>query len=124
MSLIDHAAQIKTIFCDIDGCILKHYGDIAAILTNPCKLLPGVREAFKQWAYKGYTVILTTGRPESLRNLTEQQIQETGLFFHGLIMGLPRGKRVVINDIKTGQITKTAVCVNLIRNEGMKHVDI
>ena len=124
MSKVDHAIHIKTIFCDIDGCIFKHHGDIAAILTNPCELLPGVREAFKQWARKGYTVILTTGRPESIRYLTEHQLQETGLFFHSLIMGLPRGQRVVINDIKTEQITKTAACVNLTRNEGMGYVNI
>jgi len=124
MSQIDHAVYIKTVFCDLDGCVFKHHGDIAEILTNPCELLPGAREAFKQWAYKGYTVILTTGRPESLRQLTEQQIREAGLYCHHLIMDLPRGQRVVINDMKPGRKGKMAACVNIERNRGMENVDI
>jgi len=124
MKQTDHAAHIKTVFCDIDGCILKHHGNMTAILTNPCKLLPGVREAFKRWGYKGYTIVLTTGRPESLRSFTNQQLHDTGLFFHSLIMGLPKGQRVVINDMKAKTIAETAACVNLPRNKGMEHVDI
>lgn len=124
MSQTDHAAHIKTVFCDLDGCVFKHHGDIAEILTNPCELLHGAREAFKQWGHKGYTVILTTGRPESMRSLTEQQVRDAGLYYHHLIMGLPRGQRVVINDVKPGRKTETAACVNIARNKGMENVDI
>lgn len=124
MSRIDHAIHIKTIFCDIDGCISKHYGDIQNVLTCPFELLPGVLETFKQWYYDGYTVILTTGRPESIRVITEQQINDAGLCFHHLIMNLPRGQRVVINDMKPDETTKTAMCINLKRNEGMENVRI
>lgn len=120
----DHAIHIKTVFCDLDGCVFKHHGDIEAILTNPCKLLPGAKDAFKQWGHKGYTIVITTGRPESMRYITEQQIREAGLYYHKLIMGLPRGQRVVINDIKPGDATKTAACVNIIRNEGLENVNI
>ena len=124
MSQTDHAIYIKTVFCDLDGCIFKHHGDIAAILTNTCELLPGAREAFKKWEHKGYTIIITTGRPESLRYLTEQQMKEAGLYYHHLIMNLPRGQRVVINDIKPGRKGKTAACVNIERNKGMTDVNI
>ena len=124
MSQTDHAAHIKTVFCDLDGCVFKHHGDIAEILTNPCELLPGAREAFKRWGHGGYTVIITTGRPESMRSLTERQIRDAGLYYHHLIMDLPRGQRVVINDVKPGRKAKTAACVNIERNKGMENVDI
>ncbi len=124
MSQIDHAIHIKTIFCDIDGCVFKHHGDIAAILNNPCELLPGVIEAFKQWGHKGYTIVLITGRPASLKSLTEQQIRDAGLYYHHLIMDLPRGPRVVVNDNKPDRKLKTAACINLDRNKGMDNVDI
>lgn len=124
MSQIDHAIHIKTVFCDLDGCIFKHHGDIAEILTNPCELLPGAREVFKVWGHKGYVVVITTGRPESLRELTDQQIRDVGLYYHHLIMDLPRGPRVVINDTKPNRDIKTAACVNIERNKGMENVDI
>lgn len=124
MSLSDHAAQIKTIFCDIDGCIFKHHGDLIDILANKCELLPGVLEVFRSWNYNGYTIILTTGRPESLRELTKQQIHEFGLFYTHLLMNLPRGQRVVINDRKPDTYQYAAACINLTRNKGMENVDI
>jgi hypothetical protein len=83
-----------------------------------------VKEAFRLWAHKGYTVVLTTGRPESVRDLTDRQIRGAGLYYDHLIMGLPRGPRVVINDVKQNTETATANCVNLLRNEGMKNVDV
>lgn len=124
MSQIDHAIHIKTVFCDIDGCIFKHHGDMMEIVSNPCEVLLGVRDMFKKWAHKGYTIVLTTGRPENRRAFTEQQIHEAGLFYSHLIMGLPRGPRVVINDVKPSKNIKMAACVNLERNKGMENVDI
>lgn len=120
----DHAIHIKTIFCDIDGCIFKHHGDITAILANQFVLLPGVKEVFKSWAHKGYIIVLTTGRPESIRELTDKQIRGAGLYYHHLLMGLPRGQRIVINDMKPNSKVNTASCVNVKRNEGMKNVDV
>ena len=124
MSQIDHAIYIKTVFCDLDGCVFKHHGDITAILSNTYELLPGVQSTFMKWGKQGYTVVLTTGRPESLRDLTNQQIFDAGLFYHHLIMDLPRGQRVVINDVKPGRKGETAACINLGRNRGMENVNI
>lgn len=124
MSQIDHAIHIKTIFCDIDGCVFKHHGNIAEITNNPYELLPGVVEAFNKWGHRGYTIVLTTGRPESLRSFTNQQICDAGLNYQHLIMDLPRGPRVVINDAKPERGIETAACVNIERDEGMENVDI
>lgn len=124
MSQTDHAAHIKTIFCDIDGCLFKHHGSIVGILTNECELLPGVQEKFKDWCVKGYTVILTTGRPESLRELTIRQINNAGLYYKELIMDLPRGTRIVVNDFKADRKEMAARGVNINRNEGLENVDI
>jgi len=124
MSHVDHAVHIKTVFCDIDGCIFKHHGGISSIITNKCEILPGVEETFRNWCHNGYLIILTTGRPESLRDLTTKQLFDNGLFFHHLIMGLPRGQRVVVNDVKPNTSTDTAACVNLTRNTGFNNVTI
>lgn len=115
----------KTVFCDIDGVIFRHFISMDKIKNiNPIDdLLPGAKELFLEWNVKGYRIVLTTGRPESFREITQGQIMDAGLFYHDLIMNLPRGKRVVINDKKPdGQ--ETAAAFNLERNEGIKSVKI
>lgn len=123
MSQTDHAICIKTVFCDIDGCIFLHPGELPKAVEKPV-MLPGVKERFSEWIRKGYTIILTTGRPESLRAITERQLNNADLHYRDLIMNLPRGQRVVINDIKPGRKGKTAACVNIERNRGMTDVNI
>jgi len=124
MEKINHATHMKTIFCDIDGCVFYHYGNIKQIMSEEASILPGVQEKFYEWHNQGYTIILTTGRPESLRNFTEKELCKFGLFYNQLIMNLPRGQRIIINDIKPKSKEKMAVAFNLKRNKGMKNVDI
>ena len=87
-------------------------------------LLPGAIEKFEEWIRKGYHIILVTGRPESLRSITDKQLQNAGIIYHKLIMSLPRGSRVIINDLKPGSDNPTAECVNLVRDKGISNVDI
>lgn len=118
------SVDIKTIFCDIDGCLVKHHGNLGSILENPCELLPGVKERLNEWERAGYKIILTTGRRESLRKHTEDALLASGIFYDLLVMGLPRGPRVVINDCKPGLSIETAVGICLGRNEGLVNVNI
>tara|TARA_R100000084_G_scaffold109409_1_gene76401 strand:- start:3097 stop:3450 length:354 start_codon:yes stop_codon:yes gene_type:complete len=107
----------KTIFCDIDGTLLKHHGGLYPITQEKPELLPNVIEAIVSWKNKDYKIILTTGRPESMRKLTIDQLNTTGIFYDMLIMGLPRGERIVINDCKPDR-TSTAKAINVPRNSG------
>jgi hypothetical protein len=112
----------KTIFLDIDGCIIKHTGDMNQQIENPGELLPGVKEKFVEWDRAGHTIILTTGRRESLRAVTEAMLLKLGLFYDQLIMGLPRGPRVLINDFKPGNDANMAWGICVPRNEGLTNV--
>lgn len=64
---------MKTIFCDIDGTLLSHQGTLSCI-SEEQKVLPGVHEKFDEWSFKNYTIILTTARPESMREMTIKQL--------------------------------------------------
>lgn len=111
----------KTIFCDIDGTIFVHGKTLTAMVTNKPRLLPGVVEAFSEWRRKDYCIVLTTARPEGCRNITIKQLNELGLFYDQLIMGLPVGPRIVINDKKLdGLVTSFAVSID--RDEGLINV--
>lgn len=118
------SAKPKTIFCDIDGTLLKHSGNIQRNLIDYPVVLPGVLEQLKAWDRASYTLVLTTGRAESARKTTQKQLQLFGIQYDHLLMGLPNGDRVVINDKKPDGKRNTAYGVNLVRNEGMEHLDL
>lgn len=113
----------KTIFLDIDGCIFKHRGNMSTQF-NDAVLLPGALEKINEWDAAGYKIILTTGRKESMRKITEEQLTKNGIFYDQLIMGINRGERILINDKKPNSDIDTAIAINVIRNQGLNDVNI
>jgi hydroxymethylpyrimidine pyrophosphatase-like HAD family hydrolase len=114
----------KTIFCDIDGTLVKH--DPPSLTSKPdykMDVLEGTLEKLIEWDKKGYNIILTTGRKESLRQVTERQLAEVGIFFNYLIMGIGGGARYLINDNKPDG-TQAAFAINPTRNKGVKEINI
>ena len=112
----------KTIFCDIDGTIFKHKGDIYKNILEQPEVLNGVIDKFKEWDKNNYKIILTTGRKEGSRQQTQEQLKFIGINYDELIMGLPNGDRILINDKKDKGINYTAYAYNLVRNEGMNNL--
>ena len=117
-------ARPKTIILDIDGTLVEHAPpNIAQGYNHSMKVLDGTIEKLIEWDKKGYNIILLTGRRESLRQQTERQLTEVGIFYDQLIMGVGGGCRVLINDKKPdGEIT--SIAFNPERNEGINGIDI
>jgi hypothetical protein len=117
-------ARPKTIFCDIDGTLVEHAPPSTTANPNyKMEILDGTIEKLLEWDKKGYYIILTTGRKESLRKVTEHQLSEVGIFYDQLIMGIGGGPRYLIND-KKPEGTKAAFSICLDRNSGIKELDI
>ncbi len=116
--------EVKTIFCDIDGIIVEHTGNMTQQMEHTPTLLPGAKDKFVEWERAGHKIILTTGRRESLRPITEKMLTELGIFYDQLVMGLPRGPRIVINDMKPDSPIQTAIGICLPRNKGLEGVTI
>lgn len=114
----------KTIFLDIDGTLLKHYGSQFDLFNNEPEILPGVIEKLKEWDSKGYNIILVTGRKKSTRKITEKQLNKLGIFYDKLIMGIGGGQRILINDLKPNSTENTAIGICVNRNEGLKNLEI
>ncbi len=113
-----------TIFIDLDGTMVETTGDLIEQIKNPLKLLDGTLEKLKIWERKGYRIIITTGRKESMRKRTIEQLEEAGIFYDQLIMGIGGGVRVLINDLKEGSEQPTAIAINPERNKGIKDINI
>jgi hypothetical protein len=114
----------KTIICDIDGTLVRHYDPhTVSKSTYKMELLEGTIEKLLEWERKGYNIILLTGRKESMRKVTEQQLSNVGVFYDQLIMGVGGGPRYLINDYKPDG-TESAFSINVERNKGIKDLNI
>ena len=110
----------KTIFCDIDGTLWNHVGVVTEQLAvKSHELLPNTREAINLWDKLGYKIILTTGRKESMRKITEEHLHNLGISYDILIMGLGSGDRILINDRKLNGDKNTCYAMNVVRNKGL-----
>jgi len=114
---------MKTLFIDIDGTILKHQGSFSDICMKEATLLPGTRERMNEWCSKEYKIILTTARRESMRNMTELQLNQLGVPYDQLVMGLSKGNRIVVNDRRPNG-NDTAFAVNIDRDGGLGDVEV
>lgn len=113
-----------TIFCDIDGTLVKHASLHESSKDNhKLELLDGTIEKLTEWEAKGYRIILTTGRKESARLVTEKQLREAGIFYDQLIMGIGGGARYLINDDKSDG-TCACYALRIERNKGVKNLNI
>jgi len=115
----------KTIFCDIDGTLVKH--SVPTKTTNShleLELLPGVLEKLLEWDKLGYNIILVSGRRESSRLATKKQLAKLGIIYDKLVLGIGGGKRYLINDRKDYTNEDYAIAINLDRNLGIGEIKI
>ena len=118
-------SRSKTIFCDLDGTLVKHSNPID--VQNPnleLEVLPGTHKRLVEWDTKGYYIVITTGRKESARQPTIKQLSRAGIIYDQLIMGFGGGDRILINDRKKDSERNTASVINLTRNKGVKDVEL
>jgi quercetin dioxygenase-like cupin family protein len=114
----------KTVFCDIDGTLLHHYGNVTDNISREPIILKNVLETIAEWEKLNYKIILITGRKESSRKQTELQLANAGIYYDSLIMGITNGDRIIINDKKPNGIRNTTFAVNLVRNKGLSNCNI
>ena len=112
----------NTIFCDIDGTLFK-YRKFETYETSEPELLAGVKEKLDQWHADGHMIILTTARPEWLREHTVNELKLHDLPYDRLIMEIERGPRFLINDMDPGKPGARATGVDLERNKGLGSVE-
>jgi hydroxymethylpyrimidine pyrophosphatase-like HAD family hydrolase len=115
----------KTIFCDLDGTLVKHSNPVE--VQNPnlkLEVLPGTYERLREWDSKGYYIIITTGRKRSARESTKKQLSRAGILYDELIMGFGGGDRIIINDRKPNSDKDTVFAINIDRNKGIQDVEL
>lgn len=113
----------KTIFCDIDGTIIKHVHRFSHIGKTEAQELQGVIDKFNEWDSKGHKIILTTARKESARYITEKHLSDLGFCWDYLLMGMTSGTRLLINDKLKITDPNRAIAINVITDSGFENID-
>tara|TARA_R100001463_G_scaffold135530_1_gene198986 strand:- start:1521 stop:3572 length:2052 start_codon:yes stop_codon:yes gene_type:complete len=112
-----------TILCDIDGVLLKHKNHSTCNPDENLKL-KGV-EKINKWKADGHKVILTTARNNKYRECTINMLSELDINYDEIVMSLPAGPRILINDHKPSKkFVNQANAIELERNSGIENIDI
>ena len=114
----------NTVICDIDGTLVEH--GMPSVVSTPnykMKILPGTLPKLEEWEAKGYRILLLTGRKESMRKVTEEQLRDVGIFYDQLIMGVGGGARYIVNDTKPNG-SQAAFAINVERNKGIGDIKL
>ena len=85
-------------------------------------MLEGVKDKLDLWKANGHMIILTTARPEYLREHTMKELDLHQLPWDRLVMEIERGPRFLINDMDPGVPGERATGINLMRDMGLGSV--
>lgn len=111
----------KTIFSDIDGTLIEQVR-FEELNPNVVNVLSGVKDKMDEWYEMGHYIVLTTARPEYLREITVQQMANAGIRYHQLVMGIGREERILINNNNGGDPNRDrALSVAVKRDEGFNN---
>jgi hypothetical protein len=108
----------ETHFVDIDGTIFK-YRKFETYKTSKAKIIPSTLEYLNEKSTNGHMIILTTARPEWLREHTIKELKENKVPWNRLEMGIERGPRYLINDMDPNKPGERAIAINVIRDNGI-----
>lgn len=110
-----------TVFCDLDGVLLRHV-PVPSATGEDIEVLEGTVQKLKEIRDKGYLVILTTSRAQENVFGVLEKLRSIELEFDQIICDLPVGPRHLINDSKDGEIR--AIAHALKRDAGIKDLEI
>ncbi len=109
----------NTYFVDIDGTIFV-YRKFETYKETDAEVIKSSKQFLQKVKNDGHMVILTTARPEDLRNHTIYELNKNNIPYDRLIMGIERGPRYLINDMDPKKPGDRAIGINVIRDGGIK----
>ena len=112
-----YKSQYKCLFVDIDGTLITNsshhfppYVGSGEPIENNIDYLAELHEQGRA------KIVLTTSRPERLRQITITELQTKGIPYDELVMGLPHCQRVIINDFARSNPYPSCKAINIPRN--------
>ena len=109
--------QFRTIFCDLDGTLVTNTSWHFPPYTGHGLPITENIQSLQQTNSSGKAlIIITTSRPEHLRAITIDELAKHNIPYHQLIMGLPHGRRTIVNDYADSNPYPSCDSINIPRN--------
>jgi hypothetical protein len=112
-----YKSQYKCLFVDIDGTLVTNssmhfppYIGSGTPIHNNIDYLNSLHRSGK------VKIILTTSRPEKMRDVTIREMKKNGILYDQLVMDLPHCKRILINDFANSNPYPSCESINIPRN--------
>jgi hypothetical protein len=115
----EYTSRHITIFCDIDGVLLKNSSAFAEDPWGISPLENNIASLKKIMQINNTYLVVTTSRPLSSKEKLEKGLEALGIFPDQFVMGLPHSKRVLINDYSYTNKYPTAIAINLNRDDDL-----
>ena len=112
-----YKAEYNTLFIDLDGTLVENTSyKFPPYIGNGSPLTKNI-EWLKHLYDKGKTeIIITTSRPEYYKQETLKELDEKGIPYDKIIMGLNHCKRTIINDYANSNPYPSCNAINIERN--------
>ena len=112
-----YKSQYKCLFVDIDGTLVTnssvHFPPYVGSGTSIQENIDFLNDLYSS---KKVKIILTTSRPEELKDITISELQDKKIPYDHLLMGLPHCQRVLINDFAKSNPYPSCSAINIPRN--------
>jgi hypothetical protein len=112
-----YKSQYSCLFVDIDGTLVTnssvHFPPYVGEGKSLQKNIDYLNHLYSSGKVK---IILTTSRPEFMKELTVSELQDKGILYDHLITGLPHCKRIIVNDFADSNPYPSCEAINIQRN--------
>lgn len=107
----------KTFFVDLDGTLVTNTShQMPPFIGMGQPLTENIKFLQTEYLTGRTKIIITTSRPESYRQKTEEELKKFNIPCDHLIMGLPHCQRILINDFAASNPYPSCSSINITRN--------
>lgn len=112
-----YKSQYSCLFVDIDGTLVTnssiHFPPYVCEGAPIVENIEYLNDLHKSGKVK---IVLTTSRPNHMRDRTISELKDKGILYDELVTGLPHCKRIVINDFAKSNPYPSCEAINIPRN--------
>jgi hypothetical protein len=105
-----------TIFCDFDGCLVENGSKFALKGWKTIAIKQNIKSLNKLSKNNNICLIITTSRPHSELSYVKKLLKENNIKYNNIMMNLPHGRRILINDFSNTNPFPSALAINVERN--------
>ena len=115
---ISYRAKFRTYIFDVDCILVVNGSRHIQPRWGETPAITGAGEKLRTLKSAGHYILLVTSRPEAYREATLRQMEQEGIIFDQLVMGVNHGPRYVVNDYSSTMPYPTALAINSARDSG------